>query len=243
MTPLEAVRNAEKMDLTIEDGVSSPLELMPGLSESEITEFEKTLPCKLPAEVRELLAYCRGFSGSAAEIVDFTGQDCSFEYTDAFPHGLPIAADGFGNFWVVDLFPSSTTWGPIYYACHDAPVILYQSPSLVHFLSELFKMSVPPRKSLVDDVHEDRLFDVWSKNPGVKSHGECMESGDPTIKSFANELGPTFEVIDLRNAPIGFGLSWGRYGANPVARRCGELPIFAYEKKLGFFAKLFGRKS
>lgn len=182
MTPVELVREASNRPLVTEDGDPVSLELRPPPSQAEIAALEARLPCPLPSEVRELLAFCRGFRGGAADFVDFTGQECMFEYEPAFPHGLPIAADGFGNFWVVDLLPTSRAWGPIYFACHDAPVILYQSPSLEHFLAELFKCSIPPHKGLVDDVHEDRLFDVWRKNPGVMSRDECVRSGDPDLK-------------------------------------------------------------
>ena len=50
------------------------------------------------------------------DVVDFTGSQCSFQHDEIFPHGLPIAADGYGNFWVIDLLPSSADWGPIYFA-------------------------------------------------------------------------------------------------------------------------------
>jgi cell wall assembly regulator SMI1 len=167
MSPADLVKAASSQNLTMEDGEPDPLELMPPLTAQQVNEFEATLPCRLPDDVRELLAFCRGFTGGGLDFVDFTGRDCSFEFEPAFPHGLAFAADGYGNFWVVDLLPSSTVWGPIYLACHDAPVILYQGPTLAHFLEELFKLCAPPYKSAVDDVHEDRLFDVWSKNPGV----------------------------------------------------------------------------
>ena len=69
-----------------------------------------------------------------------------------FSYGLPIAADGYGYFWVVDLHSDTTTSGPIYFACHDAPVILYQTDSLEQFLSELFRMFEPPHQSLIDEM-------------------------------------------------------------------------------------------
>jgi hypothetical protein len=242
MTPLEIILEAQKKPLTTEDGDADPLELAPPLSEDEISALEAGLPCKLPGEIRELLSRCGGFTGGVTDFVDFTGKDCGFGQEEVFPHGLPIAADGFGNFWVIDLLPTSKTWGPIYFACHDAPVILYQSPGLSHFLVELFKMSIPPYKSLVDDVHEDRLFDVWRKNPGVMSYDECIKSTDAELKSFATQLGPSFQIIDMRTPEIGFGFSWGRYGPKTVVRRHGNIPIFAYRKRVGIMERLFNRK-
>jgi cell wall assembly regulator SMI1 len=242
MRPLETILEAQKKSLTTEDGDADPLELAPPLSEDEIAAFEAELPCKLPGEIRELLSHCSGFTGGAADFVDFTGKQCNFAQEEVFPYGLPIAADGFGNFWVIDLLPISKTWGPIYFACHDAPVILYQSPDLSHFLTELLEMSMPPHKSLVDDVHEDRLFDVWGKNPGVMSYDECIKSKDSELKSFATQLGPSFQIIDMRTPEIGFGFSWGRYGAKTVVRRHGNIPIFAYQKRVGIIERLFKSK-
>src|SRR5262245_17846478 len=137
MTVVDIVRRAGETEFTSEDGDPFRVELLPGLSETELREFASKLPCPLRADVRELLAFCRGLEGSALDVVDFTGRDLSFEYEPAFPHGLPIGGDGFGNFWVVDLQPHSREFGPIYFACHDAPVILFQSPHLEHFLREL----------------------------------------------------------------------------------------------------------
>jgi len=101
-------------------------------------------------------------------------------------------------------------------------------------------MFVPPHESPLDDVHEDRIADVWGTNPGVLSHGECIKSEDADLKEFAKALGPSFQFVDLREPQVGHGFSWGRYGPNTVNKRHGHLPIFAYQKK-GVLARLFGR--
>jgi hypothetical protein len=242
VTPIAIIRQAQAATLLSRDGDPDPLELLPPLSAAEIDAFAAKRPCPLPDGIRELLGFCRGFSGGAADIVDFTGETCDFEQLDVFPYGLPIAGDGYGNFWVIDLLPSSHAWGPIYFACHDAPIVLYQSASLESFLTELFKASVPPHKSLIDDVHEDRLFKVWRTNPSVQSYEEAMQSSDSSMRAFAATLDPTFEIVDLRNAAVGFGFSWGRYGPRTVIRRAGELPIFALQKRASFWNRLLGKK-
>src|SRR5215203_452540 len=148
MTPLEIIRRAQAGTLIDEDGEVVTLELFPGLSDTELQDFANRLPCRIPPEIAELLGACRGFYGTV-EQVEFTGRDLMFEFEQVFPDGLPIAADGYGNFWVVDLLPGTTRWGPIYFACHDAPVILYQADSLERFLEELFRMFEPPHQSLL----------------------------------------------------------------------------------------------
>src|ERR1700736_4047866 len=80
---------------------------------------------------------------------------------------------------VVDLQPGSDKWGPIYFCCHDAPVMLLQAATVQQFVIEILNMYVPPHKSLVDDVHEDRLFNVWKKNPGVIAQAEALTSPNP----------------------------------------------------------------
>lgn len=239
MTLLEIIQDALNKDLTSGDR-RIELELLPGLTEDEIARFETTLPCPIPQDVRELLSFCRGFFGSAADMVDFVGLASGVAPEAVFPYGLPIAGDGFGNFWVVDLLPESTNWGPIYFVSHDPPVILYQSPSLEHFLSELFKLHIPPHQSALDDVHEDRLFRVWQYNPGLLSYGACLDSPDPTLAEFAGQLDSSFHIVDLREPQIGFGFSWGRYGPETLIKRFGMLPIFAYQKEQ-LLRRLFGQ--
>ena len=136
------------------------------------------------------------------------------------PDALPIAGDGCGNFWIVDM--AAGTWGPIYFCCHDAPVALLQAGSLAEFLSEVFKMYAPPHQSLVDDVHSDRIFEMWLKNPGVLSHEVAIASPDTMIRKF----------------------EWGRSGPPDAMRRIGAEPIFGLPQdaeKKSLFARLFGR--
>ena len=214
-------------------------ELMPPLTAEEFAELEAELPCALPADVRELLAYCSGFRGGRADFVEFASRNGDFGMEDTFPHGAPIAGDGFGNFWLVDLWPSSTVWGPIYYACHDPPVVAYQSADLTEFLREL--LAPDAQATMVDQVHDEVVGRIWWENPGVLEHGDCLTSEDGVLRSFAESLGPTFQFIDLRQGGIGSGFSWGRYGPRTVVQRCGELPMFAYEKRKGWLERLLGR--
>ena len=195
-------------------------------------------------DVSDLLQFCSGLEGALAE-VDFTGRSLTDGFGADFlvPGGLPIAHDGCGNYWVVDVQSGSPDWGPIYYCCHDAPVMLLQAVNLQQFVSELFRRYTPPHESLIDAVREDRLFEVWRKNPGVMAASEGMESPDGDIRAFAADLDSGFELIDLRDVPIGMGFSWGRYGPRTEVRRFGAKAIFAYRKpeKRSLISKLLGR--
>jgi len=240
VTPLEIIRWAQAGTLLDEDGETVALELLPGLSDAELEDFARRVPCRVPSEIIELLRACSGFYGTIDQ-VDFAGRIPTFEFDEAFPYGLPLAADGFGNFWVVDLHPDSARWGPIYFVCHDAPVILYQSDSLEEFLVELFRMFEPPHQSLIDDVHEDRPARVWKTNPGVLTYEQCLRSGDPILSALARELDDSFRIIDLRSAKPGDGFSWGRYGPNTRIKRFGAHAVFAYQKPRSIIARLLGR--
>jgi hypothetical protein len=239
VTPLEVIRQAQADMLIDEDGQVVTLELLSGLSQAELRDFARKVPCPVPQEIEELLSACRGFYGTI-EQVEFSGIDLGFAFEAIFPFGLAIAADGFGNFWVVDLQPHSEYWGPIYFACHDAPVILYQADTVEEFLSELFKMCKPPHESLVDDVHEDRLARVWQTNPGVLSYVQCLQSEDPVLSAFTQELDDSFRIVDLRQAKPGDGFSWGRYGPGTVVKRYGTHAVFAYKKPKSLISRLFG---
>jgi SMI1/KNR4 family protein SUKH-1 len=240
LTPIDVIKAALETRLVDEDGEPVSLSLQPPLDAKAVETLEKRIGVPLPDELRVLLSFCSGVEG-CFDGIDFTG-NTSFEQREIFPHGLPILADGFGNAWVLDLTSERTPTAPLFFACHDGPVILYQSPDLATFLGEVFKLYQSPHKSLIDDVHEDRLFHVWRRNPQVISHEAAMKSPDSAVATFASQLPRHFQIIDLRFVEPGMGFSWGRYGPKTELRRFGEQRIFAYAKppKTGFFSKIFG---
>ena len=218
------------------------LELAPGLSEVEIDELAAQRGVSPPRELREVLACTAGIEGPL-ERIDFTGQTGGAEAEEVFPLGWPIAEDGFGNHWLVDITPDDKDIAPIFFVCHDPPVVLFQSPSLAHFLHEAFRMLIPPHESLVDDVHEDRLFTVWGTNPGAIDHAAALASGDDELRAFAAELDERFLIVDLRSPEVGMGFSWGRFGPRSELRRHGARRLFAYAKppkKQSVLGRLFG---
>lgn len=215
-----------------EDGVEDHFEVLPPLSDQELVQFAASLPCPIPDDVIELLKFARGAKlGGGLQEISFADLSSGFGLEEIFPNGVPIAADGFGNYWIVDLTSESTHWGPIFYACHDAPVIVYQTDSLLHFIDESIKFGHKPWKSEINDVHEQLADRIWRENPGVMQFQSCVESADSELRSFAESLDATWEFIDLRNAKLGDGLSWGRYGPKTRNRRFGNKRIFAYQKK------------
>lgn len=242
MTAIEHITNAHRAKLVDEDGEPVRLELAPALEAHQIDSLEKEAGQPLPEELRSLLSFCSGIDG-CLDGIDFTGRDMTFAQKEVFPNGIPIARDGFGNFWVLDLTPQTTTTAPVFFACHDAPVILYQCSDIATFLSEVFRMGKPPHKSLVDDVQKDSLYEVWRKNSGVVDQPAAAASPDSELRAFASALAGHFQIVDLRAASPGMGFSWGRYGPRTEVRRHGYDWIFGYAKppKTVLFTKLFGR--
>jgi hypothetical protein len=245
MTAVEHIKAAQQAELVDEDGDPIHLELSPALRGDEIDSLQTHVGQPLPEELRMILSFCSGIDG-CLDGIDFTGASMAFEHKEVFPNGLPIARDGCGNFWVLDLTPHTAKAAPVFFACHDAPVILYQSPDLACFLAEVFRMTTPPHKSLVAEVHEDRLFDVWRKNPGVLDQPTAAAASDAVLRSFASGLPAHFQIVDLRCVSPGMGFSWGRYGPQTEVRRHGYERIFGYAPppktpRTGLLARLFGR--
>jgi cell wall assembly regulator SMI1 len=232
-TLLETLKNAAGKTLINEDGIKEELTLLPPLNAEEFQALESDIPCRVPDEMRAFFAVTRGFEGGALETVDFSGSTDAggFGLEEIFPHAIPIAHDGFGNYWVLDLTSTSDQWGPIFYACHDAPVIVFQTHSPAHFAQEAMRFYNSPWESEIDDVHGGLATRIWRENPGVLSFEECANSKNEDLRTFARSLDASYEFIDLRNPKLGDGFSWGRHGARTVNKRFGEKRIFAYQKK------------
>lgn len=239
-SPLDILKKAEGTRFVDEDGNIDALKLLPPLSPEELSELKAAIPCPLPSEARELLEYCRGFDG-VLESIDFSGLLPGFGMEEIFPHAVPIAHDGFGNYWVVDLTAESTTWGPIFFVCHDAPVIVFQTDSLAHFINEIIKLGSSPWRSEINEVHENHHDRIWRENPGLLTFDQGMQSADSDLKAFARSLDDSWWLIDLRDAKVGDGFSWGRYGPATVNKRFGEKRIFAYQKKKSILQRIFNR--
>jgi len=239
MDPLEAIRRAQATRLVSEDGDEVEFELAPALLPADIEGLADEVGAPLSRELRALLGQTAAIDGGPLQAIDFTGRSLSWGAPEMFPTGLPIAGDGFGNFWILDLPPDDAETAPVFFACHDPPVILYQSPNIGDFLYEAFRMLVPPHASSVDDVHEDRLFNVWRENPGTLDHSASL-AGDERLRAFATELDDRFTFVDLRSSPVGMGFSWGRYGPRTEVRRYRHELLFAYarpEKRPGIFRR------
>lgn len=226
----ELLRAADGRRVVDEDGNEARITLAPPISPPELRDLESRIPCPLPDDARELLSVSRGLENGPLESMDFAGVTEPF-MEEVFPHGLPIAHDGFGNYWVVDLVTTSTCWGPIFYICHDPPVVIYQAPDVAVFIADVLRLAEAPFGGPIDDVHERHTMTVWRENPGSVTRDVALHSADAAVKQFAGRLSADFHVVDLRHARTGDGFAWGRFGPQTVVRRAGEDRIFACQSR------------
>jgi hypothetical protein len=240
MSLVDVVRSASGMAIEDEDGEVGSLVLSPGLSPAEVESLARSLPCPIPPDVLELLAFSRGFENGPLESVCFAGLQGGFGMNEAFPHPLPIAHDGFGNYWIVDLLPRSVAWGPIFYACHDPAVVVFQCATLEQFINEVLRFANPPHESALNDIHEDGASRIWQTNAGATPVGELRDSPDAAVREFCVSLSDAYFVVDLRSASPGDGFSWGRFGPRTRVHRFKDERLFAYESK-SMWQRLLGR--
>ena len=228
MTPADVLRALDGFTWTDEDGERMTCRVTPPPPPAELAALEARLGGALPADARDLLAVGRGLDGGPLEAIDFAGALDDGLETELFPSALPIAHDGFGNFWVVERQPGAATWGPVYYVAHDPAVAVYQGPDLADFLAGLRGLMEPPYRGPLDEVHEAASARIWHEHPGAVPQPEALQSADPAVRAFAASLGPEWWVVDLRTARRGDGLAWGRFGPRTRLRRAGSLPLFGY---------------
>jgi hypothetical protein len=239
----DALRELAGLRLTDEDGQSHVLELLPPASNEDIRRLEAGLPAPLPEEIRAALRISTGLANGPLEsfsLLDLEG----FGLDEAFPHPYSIAHDGYGNYWILDLLPGDAPWSPVFYACHDPPVIAWQAESVEAFLREVVAMWRPDAPSTIDQVHEEDVHRIWREHPGTLTPAEATTGGDAVLAAFAATLPVAARIADLRNAHLGEGFAWGRFGPRTELRRAGRERIWAMippASKPGRFGRWFGR--
>jgi hypothetical protein len=237
----ETLREVAGAHLVDEDGHEETLELLPPATAAEIAEVEAAFSVPLPTELREALQLTAGFANGPLESFGFLDH-AGFGMEDVFPNAYPLGHDGFGNFWVLDLLPDRDECGPVFYACHDPPVIAFQSESPSAFVREVVALHRAGPRSRVDVVHEDVASAIWSSNSGLVSHASSMGSSDAVLSEFAAGFPPEAVFADLRAPKLGDGFSWGRYGPRAEWKRAGAHRLWAVvpPQRRGLLSRIFG---
>lgn len=228
--------------LTDEDGEPYEVQLLSGVAAAELRDYEARHGLHLSETTKDLLRFSRGVAGGALEILDFLGQPF-----DAYlglkpkPSLLEIAQDGWGNSWFYDFAPGATTLGPIFYYCHEGPIITYQCADLAAFITDFILFMKPPYKSPIDDIHEFRVKPIDQLNSDLIPVPEAALSEDALLRAFAARFADDQFVYDFRGKAPGFGFNLN--GLKLLAKHH-EAPIYAFQTRPSLLQKLtaFWRK-
>ena len=225
------------------DGDVTVLELLPAATDAQIRALEVALPAPLPDEIRAALAVSTGLANGPLEsfsLLDLEG----FGLEEAFPNAYSIAHDGFGNYWILDLLPDTTDWGPVFFACHDPAAIAYQAPSIDAFLRDVVAQAPDDARSPINRVREEVVHVLWRDESSLIAQPVAASSSDAVLREFAASLAPDALIADLRQPTVGSGFAWGKFGPRTVIQRFGPHRIWALTKppaKPGLMSRLFGR--
>lgn len=243
MAPIKAIELALSESLRDSSGLSLTVLRKPGLSDDEIAAFEAQLPGPLPQPIRELLSFCAGFGFPPVGFVDLRGEETS-GLEEILPRGRVLLGDGFGNQWVIDVDTGSGVWGPVFFVCHDPPVLVLQSVDLAEFLDQVFDLGRPPKRSAIHHVRTEVVRQVWTADPFLNPVEGFRQVADETLATFARQLPDGWMVADLRSLQPAQGFAWGRFGPNTCLRRSESDLIFAAgpPQRRGLLQRLFHRE-
>lgn len=239
MTPKQQIESILSNQYKSEDGDFYKVELLEGMTESEIEILKSQLPVNfLPIEIEELLRFSKGFKFYGLEEVRFDSFG-HFGFEEMFPNSIQLAGDGFGNFWILDI-DSKGNWNSVYYVCHDPAVIVKHSENLADFIKDVDELGLKGNQSNLDIIHEKTVFEIWNEKLGIMEKNQK----DYDFENGQFELPEMFLVADLTDKPIKTGFPWGKSGSNTKIIRPNDKPIWIIEKRLkqGFLSRLFGRK-
>jgi SMI1 / KNR4 family (SUKH-1) len=218
MNPVDAITSAE-----------TALVIAPPATAGELDELAAELGVSLPEDLRAVLGHTARLDATGIGTIDFTGQTMDYEDRDLFPAGLPIATDGAGNFWVLDLVPAERERAAVIFASHDPPVIVYESDGLAPWLERVLGPGFRP-------------VELTSQPPMLEHDAAIVR--DDELRAFASTLEERFVFADLRRPEQGMGLEWGRFGPRTEVRRHGFARLFAlasHERRPGLMHRLLGR--
>lgn len=201
------LRSLEGRTWTDEDGEAERVELGPPLSDAEIDALAAEWGVPVPADARDVLRVTQEIgSVPVLDWVNFTGTWGRDSLESLFPYTLPIAADGYGNHWSVDVLPGSDVFGPVYYVCHDPSAVVYQCADVAEFIQGVLESTQPPHEGPLHFVHEQAVYEVAPGNEVGMEPEEALASDDEVLRAFAESLPPGVAwIADMRNARTGEG--------------------------------------
>ena len=234
------LNNANRRFVDVDDD-EHLITLQPPAAAERVAEIEREIGFSLPVELRDLLELTAGIDlddGRLDGIDVASVGHCAI--AELFKWVITLTGDGAGNFWLIELHEGQTTLGPVWFLCHDAPVLIYQSADLATFVEDYLRYCAAPNDGPIDEVvrHAVRRVAAQTDDPPCTT---LRGSPDRVLSKFARTLTDEWFIADLRNAQIGDGMPLARYGITTPLARAGNEFVFAYgsrslwERLTGFF--------
>lgn len=175
--------------------------LLPPASREEILSLERRFGAPLGPEFKSLIERTGGYDLRPFGTVDFRAI-APFEFSGT-PTGIPLAADGEGNFWILD---SPRNDSAVLFVSHDPPVIGIQASDLGRFIDQTFATK------RASELAVPLLERVWKANPDARPRRDLVASRDEVLRAFAASVPDGFGIVDLRSKQEAAGLAWGVRG-------------------------------
>lgn len=208
-------------------GEPSPVAPVPGLRPEVIHGMTPSYPGIVSAELRELLSFCSGLSGTELGNIDFTGCLFPSEPLGVFRPCLTLGIDDEGRRWIAETSSGRGLPGPIWCVFPDPQVAVYVSDDLAAFIETLRTSTEEGRtlcwlKSLLAQARV-----VWSHREALALRSREACSSDAAIRAWLSSLPFDAQVYDLRSSSPARGWPYGLAGPSARLYRCARLPVFA----------------
>lgn len=244
---IEQLQLLEADKFVSEDDEEYQVQLLPGLTDEQVKAFAESMPQgHLPAGIRDLLLFTRGFEFSPLEKIRFDTFN-QFGLEELFPNSIQLAGDGFGNFWILDISQIGQ-WGSVFFVCHDPAVVVRHSTDLCEFLRHVHEFGRLGPASWLDRVHEQISSTIWleRKQPnGIISAHLAKASDDAVLKQFSLTVPSKYLIADLRINSTMLGFAWDTISADGTGkvRKHNTEPIWAFEQptKQNWLGRLFNK--
>ncbi len=223
MTPRALLESALHETFPDDEGIPRRIKLIPpgkGLNEHL---FRERFRAVIPPDMQDLYALASGFELHYTEVQFKEHRLQGYDFL--FEDWLEIVADGFGNHWVLEIRPGADSWGPVWFTCHDPPVVLHIADDLTSFLRQFLDAH---RAAEVHNPfacsHHDAL-QLWEREPRWPTAAALRATADPLIARLVADLPDHAEIIDLRPGARGF--MWQSYDTYIPACRSLHPLLFA----------------
>lgn len=192
---------AEK--LVGEDGGPCRASVMPLGSGMNEGGFRERPPKVMPPEFAALVEKCAGLQVGYLEVL-FTEHRLQ-GYGFLMADWMGVLEDGFGNHWAMELGASDPA-GPVWFVCHDPPVMTLAATTLAEFLDLVVDMHrKKPRQNFnpLCDPHKDAkwVYDDPSRRGAPAT--TLQVSADPELAAAVASLPDDAIVFDLRAPATG----------------------------------------